>query len=70
MSMQEVSGAKTETGHQNKDFGPSHVACDWKDTNLVQEYLEERNPFDYGQELCNVELIINLTNSVITNFCI
>ena len=54
MSMQEVSGAKTETGHQNKDFGPSHVACDWKDTNLVQEYLEERNPFDYGQELCNV----------------
>ena len=54
MSMQQVSGAKTETGHQNKDFGPSHVAHDWKDINLVQEYLEERNPFDYGQELCNV----------------
>ena len=51
MSMQEVSSAKTETGHQNKDFGPSHVAHDWKETNLVQEYLEERNPFDYGQEL-------------------
>ena len=32
----------------------SHVACDWKDTNLVQKYLEERNPFDYGQELSNV----------------
>ena len=30
------------------------VARDWKDTNLVQEYLEERNPFDYGQELSNV----------------
>ena len=54
MSMQEVSGAKTETGHQNKDFGLSHVASDWKDTNLVQEYIEERNPFDCGQELCNV----------------
>ena len=52
--MQEVSGVKTETGPKNKDFDPSRVAHDWKDTNLVQEYLEERNPFDYGQELCNV----------------
>ena len=32
----------------------SRIAHDWKDTNLVQEYLEKRNPFDYGQELCNV----------------
>ena len=62
--MQERSGAKTETGHQNKDFGPSHVACDWKDTNLVQEYLEERNPFDYGQELCNVsDISVNVDSS-------
>ena len=64
MSMQQVSGAKTETGHQNKDFGPSHVARDWKDTNLVQEYLEERNPFDYGQELCNVsDISVNVDSS-------
>ena len=64
MSMQEVSGAKTETGHQNKDFGPSHVAHDWKDINLIQEYLEERNPFDYGQELCNVsDISVNVDSS-------
>ena len=64
--MQEVFGAKTETetNHQNKDFGPSHVAHDWKDINLVQEYLEERNPFDYGQELCNVsDISVNVDSS-------
>ena len=66
--MQEVFGAKTETetetNHQNKDFGPSHVAHDWKETNLVQEYLEERNPFDYGQELCNVsDISVNVDSS-------
>ena len=33
----------------------SHVARDWKDTNLVQEHLEDRNPFDYGQELYEKE---------------
>ena len=64
--MQEVFGAKTETetNHQNKDFGPSHVAHDWKDINLVQEYLEERNPFDYEQELCNVsDISVNVDSS-------
>ena len=64
-SMHEVSGVKTETGPQNKDFDPSRVARDWKDTNLVQEYLEERNPFDYGQELCNVsDISVNVDSSV------
>ena len=64
MSMQEVSGAKTETGHKNKDFGPSHAAHDWKDKNLVQEYLEVKNPFDYGQELCNVsDISVNVDSS-------
>ena len=64
MSMQQVSGAKTEIGHQNKDFGPSRVAHYWKETNLVQQYLEERNPFDYGQELCNVsDISVNVDSS-------
>ena len=30
------------------------MACDWKDTNLVKGFLEERNPFEHGPVLCNV----------------
>ena len=36
------------------DFGPSRIECDWKDTNLVQDFFKERNPFEYGPELCNI----------------
>ena len=27
---------------------------DWKDTELVKKYLKERNPFEYGEDLCNL----------------
>ena len=30
------------------------MARDWKDTNLVKGFLEERNPFEHGPVLCNV----------------
>ena len=36
------------------DFGPSRIECDWKDTNLVRDFFKERNPFEYGPELCNI----------------
>ena len=53
-SMQELSGLKTHTGEQNKDLGSSRVSRDWKDTNLVKQFFEERNPFEYEADLCNV----------------
>lgn len=36
------------------DFGPSRIECDWKDINLVRDFFKERNPFEYGPELCNI----------------
>ena len=53
-TIQELSATRLRTGEQNKDFGPSRVAHDWKDTNLVRDFFQERNPFEYGPVLCNV----------------
>jgi hypothetical protein len=53
-TIQEISNTKIRTGEQNKDFGPSRIERDWKDTNLVRDYFKERNPFEYGPELCNI----------------
>ena len=27
---------------------------DWKDTQLVADFLQERNPFEYGEAYCNI----------------
>ena len=49
-----MSATRLRTGEQNKYFGPSRVACDWKDTNIVRDFFHERNPFQYGSVLCNI----------------
>ena len=49
-----MTATRLRTGEQNKDFGPSRVACDWKDTNIVRDFFQERNPFKYGSVLCNI----------------
>ena len=53
-AVQELTATRLRTGEQNKDFGPSRVACDWKDTNIVRDFFQERNPFKYGSVLCNI----------------
>ena len=53
-TMQELSGLQTNTGEQNKDFGPSRMARDWKDIGLVRKFFEHQNPFEYGEILCNI----------------
>ena len=30
------------------------MSRDWTDTNTVYEFLDERNPFDPGEPLCNI----------------
>ena len=30
------------------------MSRDWKDTNTVYEFLDERNPFDHGEALCSI----------------
>ena len=34
-TIQEITTTNIRTGEQNKDFGPSRIDHDWKDTNLV-----------------------------------
>ena len=34
-TIQELSATRLKTGEQSKDFGPSRLAQDWKDTMLV-----------------------------------
>ena len=53
-AVQELSATRLRTGEQNKDFGPSRIDHDWKDTNLVRDFFKERNPFEYGPELCDI----------------
>ena len=53
-TIQEITTTNIRTGEQNKDFGPSRIDHDWKDTNLVRDFFKERNPFEYGPELCDI----------------
>ena len=38
-TIQEITTTNIRTGEQNKDFGPSRIDCDWKDTNLVRDFF-------------------------------
>ena len=53
-ALQEISGTTHLSGEQHKEMSSLRVQRDWKDTNLVSEFLTERNPFDYGDTYCNV----------------
>ena len=63
-TIQELSATRLKTGEQSKDFGPSRVARDWKDTMLVRDFFQERNPFEYGPVLCNIANGVHASGSV------
>ena len=63
-SMQEICETVRHTGEQNTDVGSSRVHRDWKDTTTVSEYLRERNPFLYEEDLCNIATGVHAHTSV------
>ena len=50
-TMQELTG---NTGEQNKDITRARQERDWKDTNTVLRYLQERSPFILDTSLQNI----------------
>ena len=63
-AMQEMTGLSYNTGEQNKDMAKAHQACDWKDTHIVLNYLQERNPFTSDTILWNISAGVHAHNSV------
>ena len=63
-TIQELSATRLKTGEQSKDFGPARVAQNWKDTMLVRDFFQERNPFEYGPVLCNIANGVHASGSV------
>ena len=41
-ALQESSGLEKKTGEQNVDMSVAKMSQDWKDTNTVYEFLDER----------------------------
>ena len=49
-----MTATRLRTGEQNRYFGSFRVAHDWKDTNIIRDFFQERNLFIYGSVLCNI----------------
>ena len=47
-------------------MGPSRISRDWKDTQLVAEFLHERNPFEYGDVFATLPMVFMQTHQSIT----
>ena len=44
-AMQELTGVSFNSGEQNKDMAQARQAHDWKHTQTLLSYLQDRNPF-------------------------
>ena len=44
-AIQELTNTTRKSGEQHTEMGLSRISHDWKDTHLVAEFLQERNPF-------------------------
>ena len=63
-SMLELSGTTRKSGEQHEEMSPSRVSRDWKDVKTVIQFLKERNPFDFGDALCNIANGVHAHTSV------
>lgn len=63
-AMQELTGVSYNTGEQNKDMTKARQARDWKDTQTVLKYLQERNPFTSDTSLRNISTGVHAHNTV------
>ena len=52
--MQELTRINNNTGEQNKDMTAARQACDWKDTLIVLQNLQEWNPFSLDPSLQSI----------------
>ena len=53
-AIQELTNTTSKSGEQHTEIGPSRISRDWKNTRLVAEFLQGRNPFEYGDVFCNI----------------
>ena len=63
-AMQELTGVNYNTGEQNKDTTRARQDRDWKDTNTVLKYLQERSPFTQDTTLRNISAGVNAHSTV------
>ena len=53
-AMQELTGVSFNSGEQNKDMAQARQARDWKDTQTLLRYLQERDPFTSDPSLRSI----------------
>ena len=63
-SLQEISNMVRKSGEQHAEMGVSRTARDWRDTQLVADFIQERNPFEYGDTFCNIATGVHAHPSV------
>ena len=63
-AMQELTEVNYNTGEQNKDTTRARQDRDWKDTNTVLKYLQERSPFTQDTTLRNISAGVNAHSTV------
>lgn len=63
-AMQELTGVSYNTGEQNKDMTRARQDRDWKDTNTILGYLQERSPFTPDTTLRNISSGVNAHSTV------
>ena len=57
--MQEITKTTRKSREQNQEIGPSRVSHNWKDTKTVAAFFKDRDPFSYGNVLCNIANGVN-----------
>ena len=62
--MQELTGVHRATGEQHQELSQSRMSRDWKETFVLIQYLKDRNPFDCGEQLCNISNGVHAQASV------
>ena len=62
--IQEMTNTTRKSGEQHTEMRPSRISRDWKDTQLVAEFLHERNLLEYGDVFCNIANRVHANSSV------
>ena len=68
-SMQEITGVQGATSEQHQELSPSRTSRDWKDTFILIQYLQDRNPFVCGEKLCNISNGVHAQAAVNVDEC-
>ena len=68
-AMQEFTGVKYNTSEQHKEMGHARQVRDTKDTEKVEKYIEERNPFQRNLDTSLFNIVTGVAAAKEVNVC-